>query len=233
MSRLAIDTATEACSAALEHGGRVYHRYEVAPRRHADLMLPMIESLLAEAGCDRREIEWIAFGRGPGAFTGVRIAAGIAHGLSLGVGCGLVPVSNLEALAVAAATERGEAQVLTAIDARMGEVYWAGFGVDGDQLKVIAPEQVCPPSAVRAGDIAVKQALAVGTGWGTHGDALIETLGVSPATIIPDALPDAAVMLRIAMTRVAQGTRPQAPSAAQPVYLRDKVAVPGGGTNPS
>src|SRR5215831_4430849 len=123
---LAIETATESCSAALLIGDAVIERCEIAPRRHAELILPMIESLLGEAGVTRRQIDGIAVGRGPGAFTGVRLAISVAQGLALGLDIPVVPVSSLAALAQDAPAKQS-GSILAVIDARMGEVYSGTF----------------------------------------------------------------------------------------------------------
>lgn len=231
MTALAIDTATEACSAALMHEGRLYHRHEMAPRRHAQLMLPMIDGLLEEAGCGRDELEWIAFGQGPGAFTGVRIAAGIAHGLSLGLDCGLVPVSTLAALAFDAHERHGDGEdegrsILACLDARMGEVYWAAFVMEGGLPKTRVEELVCLPEQVSAANLDISRSLAIGPGWATYPERLADALGGRPALVEPDRFPDAAPMLRLATAEVAAGRRLLSPVEAQPIYLRDNVAKP-------
>src|SRR5437868_8019064 len=123
---IAIETSTECCSAALLRDGALIERSELAPRRHAELILPMIESLLNEAGVSRRQLDAIAVGRGPGAFTGVRLAISVAQGLALALDIPVVPVSSLAALAQDANTKEGET-VLAVIDARMGEIYSGCF----------------------------------------------------------------------------------------------------------
>ena len=129
---LAIDTSTEACSAALGIGGDVRERYEFAPRQHAELILPMVDALLAEGQIKLKDLDGLAFGRGPGAFTGVRIATGVIQGLAFGAGLPVVPVSSLAALAQGAAP--GHSSIMSAFDARMGEVYWGAFAVDKQGL---------------------------------------------------------------------------------------------------
>jgi tRNA threonylcarbamoyladenosine biosynthesis protein TsaB len=124
---LALDTATEACSVAVLHDGRVHSHYEVIPRLHAQRLLPMIKQIMAEAGAPLSAIDAIAFGRGPGAFTGVRIAIGVVQGLAFGLDRPVLPVSNLAVLAQGAYRLHGARQVAAAIDARMDEVYW-GWG---------------------------------------------------------------------------------------------------------
>src|SRR5215472_11314278 len=124
---IAIETATESCSAALLHHGALIERSELAPRRHAELILPMIEALLAEAGVARRQLDGIAVGRGPGAFTGVRLAISVAQGLALGLDVPVVPVSSLAALAQETPATGADLPILAVIDARMGEVYAGTF----------------------------------------------------------------------------------------------------------
>ena len=226
MSYLAIDTATEACSAALEHEGQVYSRFEIAPRQHARLILPMVESLLDEAGCRRDEIEWIAFGRGPGAFTGVRIAAGVAHGLAMGLGCGLFPVSSLAALAMDAHERGGAERVLACLDARMGEVYWGAFQIEQGRPVPVIEERVCSPDAVSLGDLNHQGLVGTGPGWAVYADRLSAALGVRPEQTSPDRFPHAADMLRIAHLDVQAGDQALSPAQALPVYLRDRFAEP-------
>ena len=127
MKLLAIDTATEGCSAALVNDQQLLTRMEVQPRKHAELILPMLDELLSEAGLAISQLDALAFGRGPGAFTGVRIATGVIQGIAFGADLPVVPVSTLRALAQRAFQEYQHANVLTAFDARMDEVYWASY----------------------------------------------------------------------------------------------------------
>ncbi len=122
MRILALDTATEACSAALLLHGEVLERYEVLGRGHAERLLPMVQEVLAEGGVALAALDAVAFGRGPGAFTGLRIAAGVTQGLAFGAGLPVVPVSDLAALAARAAVHHGRRHVLACLDARMGQV---------------------------------------------------------------------------------------------------------------
>ncbi|MFT3789724.1 MAG: tRNA (adenosine(37)-N6)-threonylcarbamoyltransferase complex dimerization subunit type 1 TsaB [Rudaea sp.] len=230
MNILAIDTATEACSAALAAGGAIIERSELAPRRHAELILPMIESLLAEAGIARRDLDGIAVGRGPGAFTGVRLAISVAQGLALGLGVPVVPVSSLAALAIDApdgAAHRDDV-ILAVIDARMGEIYAGAFRRTRDMLvEAISDETVGPaekwnlPQSTLAGG---SRWSIVGSGWDAYRDALRARLCTPPAFADGARYPQARAVLRLAAPRFAQGGG-VAPEAALPVYLRDKVAL--------
>jgi len=150
MKLLALDTATDACSAAVWVDGVVHERYELAPRRHAALILPMIEAVLAEVGLRPAQLDAVAFGRGPGAFTGVRIAVGIAQGIAFAADLPVVPVSTLAAVALGVGRETGYARLAVALDARMSEVYWGTYAVTADDAELLGEERVCAPAAVTA-----------------------------------------------------------------------------------
>ncbi|WP_308518387.1 tRNA (adenosine(37)-N6)-threonylcarbamoyltransferase complex dimerization subunit type 1 TsaB, partial [uncultured Stenotrophomonas sp.] len=173
MKLLAFETATEACSVALHVDGQVLERFEIAPRRHAELSLPWAEALLADAGISRRQLDGIALSRGPGAFTGVRLAIAIAQGIALALDRPLLPVSTLQVLALRAPAE--ETQILSAIDARMGELYVARFErVDGLPVARDA-ERVCAPSAVVVPE--GLPAYGAGTGFAAAAGALVAHVG--------------------------------------------------------
>lgn len=221
MNLLAIETATESCSVALLYGDTVIDRSEVAPRRHAERVLPMAESLLAEAGLGRRQLDAIAVGRGPGAFTGVRLGVSMAQGLGLALDVPVATVSSLAALAMEA--EAGPGPVLALIDARMGEIYAGAFspGVGG-LLEPLGSERVCPPEAL-AEPPALGGWRVVGSGWGTYGDVLAARLG-QPASAVAERYPQARHVARLARPLLDSGAD-LAPEHALPVYLRDKVAL--------
>ena len=221
MKLLAFETATEACSVALYLDGQVRERFEVAPRRHAELALPMAQELLAEAGVARAQLDAIAVGRGPGAFTGVRLAVALAQGVALALDRPLLPVSTLAVLAAGAG--EGTGQVLACIDARMGEVYAGAYRrQDGDVLAVGA-EQVLAPEAVPlpAGG---GRWQGVGTGFAAGGGALARRLGPELERIDAAALPHAADLARLAALAWARGEA-VGPERAEPAYLRDNVAL--------
>jgi tRNA threonylcarbamoyladenosine biosynthesis protein TsaB len=222
---LAIDTSTEFCSAALMCGAALIERSELAPRRHAELILPMIEAVLAEAGISRRQIDGIAVGRGPGAFTGVRLGISVAQGLALGLDVPVVPVSSLAALAQDAPDDGKyrDATILAVIDARMGEVYAGLFRRGADGLVVPAgTESVGPASQVVLPQST--QCSIVGTGWDAYRDALSARLPLPPLFADGARYPQAHAVLRLAAAQFAAG-QAQAPELALPVYLRDKVAL--------
>lgn len=223
MKLLALDTATEACSAALLSGDAVYERHDIAPRRHAELILPMVDGVLTEAGLCLNDLDAIAFGRGPGAFTGVRIAAGVTQGLALGAGLPVIPVSSLAALAQPALGKA--AVVLPAIDARMGEVYWAAYESDQDGLvTALAGEQVASPDAVRVPSTG--QIFGIGSGWGTYRERLERILDGQISGVDPDRFPLAKDMLPLAVREYNAGCCVSAEQAL-PVYLRDNVVKQG------
>lgn len=221
---LAIDTATEACSAALLVGKTTLSRYEVAPQGHTRLILPMVESLLAEAGLSLNQLDAIAFGRGPGSFTGVRIGVGIAQGLALGADKPLLGISNLAVLAQRSGLDSQAEQVLCAIDARMGEVYYAAYRRQGEVMALQGEEAVLPPdAAVQQGQAMLASGgdwLGAGTGWAAYAEALSPLR--SQLSGLGAELPDAEAMLPLALAAWQQGLACEA-ALAQPVYLRDKV----------
>ena len=223
MKILAIDTATEACSAALAVGDTLLARYEEPGRGHAERILPMVDEILAEAGVPLTALDAIAFGRGPGAFTGVRIGAAVAQGLAVGAGLPVVPVSNLAALAERAIAERAADAVLVCIDARMSEVYWCCYRATPPQgLQALGEERVSAPAAVilsRRDDSA--RWLGAGTGFGAYPE-IASRLGIEASRVAAQLLPRAQEIARIAQREVAAG-RTVDPADAIPVYLRDKV----------
>ena len=146
MKLLAIDTSGDACSAALLLDGEIVQHAELAPRRHGELILPMMQGLLDQAGIALGALDALAFGRGPGSFTGVRIAAAVIQGAAFGAGLPVVPVSTLAALAQGQFRRGGQQRLLSALDARMNEVYWGGFTIGPDALATpCGAELVCPP----------------------------------------------------------------------------------------
>jgi tRNA threonylcarbamoyladenosine biosynthesis protein TsaB len=220
MNLLAIETATECCSVALLAGERLVARSEIAPRRHAELLLPMCDAVLAEAGLDRRDLDVLAVGRGPGAFTGVRLAVSAAQGIALALDIPVVPVSSLAALALQAPDN--DADVLAVIDARMGEVYAAVFRRVVGRVEPIGEETVGRADALRVHGAAALN--VIGTGWTSYRDAIAGILPTPPRWAEGDRYPQAADIARIAAPIAAAGGGVAADSVL-PVYLRDKVAL--------
>lgn len=219
---LAIETATEACSVALLLGHEVQERFEIAPRRHAALLLPFANALLADAGVSVRQLDAIAFGRGPGSFTGLRIAAGMAQGMAFGAGLPVVPVSTLAALAQGAVHAHGVQQVLAALDARMQEVYWGAYRcAAGGLVEALGEEMVSTPAqvALPAGG----RWSGAGSGWASYAQLLVPRCGIASADIHADQQPHAGDVARLAAA-VFERTGGVPAQEAIPVYLRDRVA---------
>ncbi len=221
---LAVDTATEACTAALGNSGRIVESHIYGPREHMQQLLPMIDALLDDAGVGLRDLDAIAFGRGPGSFTGVRIGLGIVQGLAFATGLPLIPVSTLATLAQSAVGDvvaPGD-RILAAIDARMGEVYWGWFELDVERRVVaVSAERVSPPEQVELPAVGVAW-IGVGTGW-----CYVDRLPAGARLVDATLLPHAGALLRLALPLWEQGATVSAEEAV-PVYLRDDVAWPQG-----
>lgn len=217
MHLLAIDTATERCSVALSRGGQLYERSEETPRAHADLILPMVADVLREAGIKLGELGGIAYGRGPGAFTGVRIAIGVVQGLAFGANLPTVGISNLAAVAQQFAQPGDE--VLVCMDARMNELYVGRFRMErtGGLVHEIEPEAVRKPDEIRS-QSATRLA---GTGFAAHPSIVPAS---SQLPLHSAALPRAREILLLAQAQFESGATTSARDA-QPVYLRDRVAT--------
>lgn len=221
MNLLAIETATESCSVALVHGEAVIARSELAPRRHAERVLPMADELLAEAGIGRHALDGIAVGRGPGAFTGVRLAVSLAQGMAMALDLPVVTVSSLAALALEAPED--DAAILAVIDARMGEIYAASFQRDGNGgLIALDEERVCTAESLVLPEAAAWN--VVGSGWATYADVLCQRLGHEPRSTDGSCYPQARHVATLAVNEFRAG-KALAPELALPVYLRDKVAL--------
>ncbi len=218
---LALDTATECCSAALLHYGSVTARSEVIPRQHAHRLLPRIEELLGGRQLRLQDVDALVFGRGPGAFTGVRIATGMVQGLAFAADKPVIAISNLAALAQRAWREHGADTVAAAIDARMDEVYWGLYGLRDGVMQPLDDERVCAPEAVSL-PAGVGSVAGAGTGW-----QYAERLAVTATQSWPQLLPDGSDLITLALPRWLAGEVVDA-ADAQPVYLRDKVATPKG-----
>jgi len=221
MKILAIDTATEACSAALYIDGEVTHEYALAPREHTQLILPMVDRLMSSANLKMHELDALAYARGPGAFTGVRIAAGVIQGLSYADDIPVVPVSTLAAIAAGVYFEHGHKNVLCAIDARMGEVYWGAYRIDDESVELVGDEVVIKPDQITAVD-SIDYAGA-GTGWSVYKEMLQQKTLISNDKIFADCLPSAETIVKLAAQDYLLGNQMSA-HQAQPVYLRDNVA---------
>jgi len=251
MKILAIDTSTEACSAALLIDGEVTSQYQLAPREHSRLILKIIDKLLADANVPVKSLDAIAFGRGPGSFMGLRISAGVVQGIAFAHDIPVIPISTLKTMAQRAYEKTSIENILVAIDARMDEVYWAAYSLlsqqwitDGEEC-VISPDKIQLPTMLSNQDITW---VAAGSGWGSYAERLLavvdkgqgalsdKELGqkqfkqkqfkhekFKPAEILVDCFPSAEVMVKLAVQEFEAGNTITAAHAI-PVYLRNDVA---------
>ena len=214
MKLLAIDTATEACSCALFIDGEIQQRSEIAPRQHTNLILPMADELLKAADLTANQLDGLAFGRGPGSFTGLRIASGVIQGIAFAADIPVAPISCLAALAQAAYIQNSSEKVLAAIDARMDEVYFGSYIVDQQGIMRSHDEEiVCKPESIKIPENG--QWYGVGSGWATK-------LGEKLQSYDADKYPQAAAIIPLAVTAFKEGNVVSAEQAL-PVYLRNKV----------
>lgn len=208
---LAFDTSTEALSIAVRHGDKLLEHSGIGGAQSSSTLIPLIQQLLADAGLSLRELDAIAFGRGPGSFTGLRTACSVAQGLGFGAGVRLLPIDTLHAVAEEAHHRFGVTRVVVALDARMDQVYTASYDL-GVELVASEAELLAP------------EAVAVPTGWALAGNAFAAYGDRLPhAAFRHEVLPTAAAMLRLAPALLAAG-RTVAPAEAWPLYVRDKVA---------
>ncbi len=217
MRLLAFETATRRLSAALWQDGSSIERAAEMPNGGSERLLPWVRELLAESGLGLSQIDGIAFGAGPGSFTGLRLACGVAQGLAWGLDIPVQPVSTLEALALAS----GERLVWTCLDARMSEVYGAAYAVDGDTVTPLlgpacAPAASLPVPAFAGG-------WGIGDGFATHAAAL-HALNPVLEGVRADVSPTAVAVARLAAPAFSNGSALPA-VMARPVYVRDKVAL--------
>ena len=227
MKILAIETATDACSAALLIDDELFVEFELAPRQHTKLILPMVDKVLATAGVALTDVDAIAFGRGPGAFTGLRIAAGVTQGLALAADVPVIPISTLAALAQQAYEIKQHTHSMVALDARINEVYWGCYTVQDGRVVLQGEEQVLLPQTVElTPELATVKWAGIGSGWSVYSDVLQEkakSAGVTLQQIYAESVPSAASIARLAAYEFQAGHY-FAVEDAQPVYLRDKVA---------
>jgi len=225
MKLLAIDSSTEACSVALLDGDELLEQYLLAPREHTQRLLPMVDAVLAETGTKLSQLDAIAFGRGPGSFTGLRICLGVVQGLAFGAELPVVPVSSLAALAQTAIDQQavisGES-ILSTLDARMNEIYWGVFSIENGLAVALADEQLSAPEQLRLTELlsTTKSIVGVGSGW-QYGERIACATEVS--RIEAGLLPRAAAVARLAQRDFELGLSCSADQAL-PTYLRDQVA---------
>jgi tRNA threonylcarbamoyladenosine biosynthesis protein TsaB len=218
MKILALDTSTEYCSVALWRDGTVDAREAHAGQRHSELLLPMVDELLGRHGIAVRDLDGIAFGEGPGSFTGLRIGCGVTQGLAFGAGLRVVGVSTLLALAEAARPERA----VCCLDARMGEIYHAAYARSGTGWRAVHAPSLCAPADTPP--LPAGSWTGCGSGFGAHRAALERRYDGRLSAIMPEVFPHARDIARLAAGEFEAG-RTVAAEQAVPVYLRDRVAL--------
>lgn len=217
---LALDSSTDACSVALIHEGVSTHLFELASKSHTQRLLPMVDELLSSAGIRLGDVNAIAYGRGPGSFTGLRICMGVVQGLAFGANLPVIPVSTLRAMARGFMADHPDnlSPILPMLDARMDEVYWGLF----DPACVPQVDEAVSKPALVSSEAKVsslqKRFVAIGPGW--HYADLAPLL---PECVILDAHPNAKDLVSLAQADLAQGLR-QSIMDAEPVYLRNSVS---------
>ncbi|MCE5182856.1 MAG: tRNA (adenosine(37)-N6)-threonylcarbamoyltransferase complex dimerization subunit type 1 TsaB [Betaproteobacteria bacterium] len=218
MKILALDTSTELCSVALWLDGETFVREELAGQRHSELVLPMVDELLAEAGLDLKELDGIAFGEGPGSFTGLRIGCGVAQGLAFGADLPVAGICTLLAMAEASGANR----VIACLDARMGEIYHGVYEkIEGGWQALSAPGLGAPQHAPEA---AGEGWIGCGNGFAVHGEVLAERYAGQLAEVMPGIFPHAAQIACLGAERFRNDLGVDAAEAA-PLYIRNKVAL--------
>ncbi|MBW8183946.1 tRNA (adenosine(37)-N6)-threonylcarbamoyltransferase complex dimerization subunit type 1 TsaB [Shewanella nanhaiensis] len=222
---LSLDTCTESCSAALSVKGKVFSELAIVPREHSQRILPMVDSVLSQANVQLAEVDLIAYGRGPGSFTGIRICTSMTQGLALGQDIPVIGLSALQIMAQAVFDSQGAdsqsaMQVITAIDARMGEIYWGQFVFDNGLAKLVGAETVIAPDLVTLELNTELPIVACGTGFETYPQLLELTGSITLAQEV--TFPDAKSMLSLAKQGYTQGLATSVDDLA-PVYVRDTV----------
>lgn len=226
---LAIDTSTQACSVALVSNDTQVEQFEVIPKLHARKLLPMVESLLKDAGVELGDLDGIAFGRGPGSFTGLRIAAGVVQGLAFGANLPVLPISTLTALAQGIYREKNHQTVISVLDARMDEVYWGCYRIRDGLMEPVYEEQLTKPEQLEPQFIESESDITdevvwVGVGEGWHlSDRFPESLRSQVSATYQDFYPHALDIANLAVRDFALGLAVSA-EQARPVYMRDKSA---------
>jgi tRNA threonylcarbamoyladenosine biosynthesis protein TsaB len=218
MRILALDTSTEYCSVALWRDGAVASRSELAVQKHSELLIAMLDALLKDAGFRIQDMDGIAFGKGPGSFTGVRIACGVAQGLAFGANLPVAGICTLEALAEAS----GKEKIIAALDARMGEVYYAAYEKRGDEWVTASAPSLCKPEDVPP--VPGEGWFGCGSGFAIQGEVLSRRYAGQLQGADGAAVPQAAAIAVLGARRIARGEGGDA-AEALPLYLRDKVAL--------
>lgn len=222
MNILALDTSSVACSVALlyKHPGKGSHvlaEHKVAPKQHTSLILPMIQSLLRKANITLADLDAVAFGCGPGSFTGIRIAASLAQGIGYANNLPVIPISSLAAVAQASYTANGWEKILVAVDARMRQIYWCPYEIENGLAVTHTQEQLLSPHELTT--MQDNNWSAVGDGWAVYPDQIVSMIGIRPQLVDTEIVPTAEAVLALAKVKYKKGEWVDAPDAV-PVYLR-------------
>ncbi|MCW8899670.1 MAG: tRNA (adenosine(37)-N6)-threonylcarbamoyltransferase complex dimerization subunit type 1 TsaB [Gammaproteobacteria bacterium] len=218
MKILAIDTATEACSVSLLNDGYCQEIFEVIPRQHTERVLPMVDEILKKADVTLSQLSAVAFNSGPGSFTGVRVGTSVAQGLAFSCDLPVIPVSSLAALAQLAFREENKEQILSAIDARMAEVYWGCYQLESGIMRLIGKEHVSPVAEIKQ----TGQWHCQGSGWDTFKTELEQSNLVNVTSSTLNCFPHAQDIAILAADMFQQGKMVSAEDAI-PSYIRDEV----------
>ncbi len=221
MNILALDTCTESCSAALLYKGQLFEQSVMTQRGHSDLILGMMDTLFNQANASLADVDVLAFGRGPGSFTGVRVGVGVAQGIAYARELPVVPVSTLAAVAQDVAASSPTDYIAVAIDARMGEIYCASYQVSDGTVHLLDKERVCPPEEFHPFNS--EQWFGVGTGWSEYKDQLSQNFTEHLAGMSAEHYPQAVNIISLAQHDIA-ADRTVSAEHALPVYLRNNVA---------
>lgn len=213
---LSLDTSTSACSVALWQDEKITEKFQLAPRQQAELILPMVAALLKENQVALTDLDAIAFGRGPGSFMGIRLAASVAQGLSLGLDLPIISISSLQALAQEAYDKSGEKNILVGWDARMGAIYWNNYSFPDP---VESADQLNDPSSINV----AMPCVAAGNAWEIYQEQLNTTLKKQIKEIIPDCYPRASSLAKLAIKKYRENDFVSLEEAL-PSYVRNEVA---------
>ncbi|GGI73270.1 tRNA (adenosine(37)-N6)-threonylcarbamoyltransferase complex dimerization subunit type 1 TsaB [Shewanella hanedai] len=217
---LSLDTCTESCSAALSVKGQIFSELAVVPREHSQRILPMVDSVLSQANISLSDVDLIAYGRGPGSFTGIRICTSMTQGLALGQDIPVIGLSALQTMAQTVFDHQGAVQVICAIDARMGEIYWGQFVFNNGLAELVGLETVTAPNLATLELDKSLSIIACGTGFETYPQLLELCENITLTQEIQ--FPDAKSMLSLAKAGYTQGLSTSVDDLA-PVYVRDTV----------
>jgi tRNA threonylcarbamoyladenosine biosynthesis protein TsaB len=226
MKLLALDTSHSACSLALLIDDEIHTSHQIAPMQQAQLVLPQLEALLLAHNIKLKELDALAFGRGPGSFTGVRIAASVMQGLAFAADLPLIGISSLAATAQGAFNDLGWKKLMVGTDARIREVYWGVYTVNAAGLvELIGSEMVCAPDAITIPN--GEEWYAIGNAWEEYQDTMLQRLDCQPIAIDSSRIPMASAVARLAKNKFNKQEWSKSIAESVPIYLRDNVAIKG------